>query len=106
MSVTEILQRLLPRRRPKPKLRRIARLSPAFDRIAGWKRDFGIDVHIGGSVTSWTRRYHGFGATMQPFEDNAPRASWEICPARECKQLHEGKIFKCAPLAYLPMQKQ
>jgi rubredoxin len=42
---------------------------------------------------------------MQPFEDGDPRASWDICPARHCKQLLDGRIWKCAPLAYLPMQK-
>ena len=26
------------------------------------------------------------------------------CPARTCPQLFEGAIWKCAPLAYLPMQ--
>src|SRR5437868_9956404 len=42
---------------------------------------------------------------MLPFEDEQPRRSWEICPARLCKQLHDGKLWKCAPLAYLGMQK-
>src|SRR6185436_18524483 len=53
----------------------------------------------------WTRRYQGYGATMLPFADNDQRRSWEICPAKFCKQLHLGKLWKCAPLAYLPMQK-
>ena len=54
---------------------------------------------------NWTRRYEGFGDTMLPYEDGDPRASWEACPARHCKQLLDGRIWKCAPLAYLPMQK-
>ena len=54
---------------------------------------------------NWTRRYLGFGADMLPFEDGRPRQSWEICPARNCKQLHDGKLWKCAPLAYLGLQK-
>jgi hypothetical protein len=80
------------------------RLRPIFELIEGWQRDFAIVVEVDRSFANWTRRYAGFGAAMQPFEDEAPRASWEICPARYCKQLFEGKIWKCAPLAYLKMQ--
>jgi hypothetical protein len=43
---------------------------------------------------------------MMPFEDGQQRQSWEICPARDCKQLFDGKIWKCSPIAYLRMQKQ
>ncbi len=81
------------------------RLRPVFDLVERWEHDFGIKVSVGDSFANWTQRYHGFGSDMEPFEDGSPRASWEICPGRRCKQLFEGKIWKCAPLAYLPMQK-
>jgi hypothetical protein len=81
------------------------RLRPAFDRLEAWQRDHGIRVDIWQSHQIWTRRYLGFGSTMLPFKDGNARQSWEICPARHCKQLHEGKIWKCAPLAYLGLQK-
>ncbi len=82
------------------------RLRPMFDLIEQWQRDFAIRVEVDQAFANWTQRYQGFGAAMQPFEDGSPRASWEICPARFCKQLFEGKIWKCAPLAYLKLQKQ
>ena len=44
-------------------------------------------------------------AGEQPFEDGRPQQSWRICPAKSCKQLHDGRIWKCAPVAYLGMQK-
>jgi radical SAM family protein len=80
------------------------RLRPVHELLAGWARDHGTKVGSQPSHAKWTRRYRGFGADMLPFEDGRPRASWEICPARWCKQLHDGKIWKCAPLAYLGMQ--
>ena len=43
---------------------------------------------------------------MAPFDDQDPRSSWEHCKARECKQLFEGRIWKCAPLAYLRKQNE
>jgi MoaA/NifB/PqqE/SkfB family radical SAM enzyme len=80
-----------------------ARLEPVFDLLRAWIRDHGIRVRLIHSYGRWTRRYRGFGAEMEPFEDGAPRRSWENCPAR-CPQLFEGRIWKCAPLAYLGMQ--
>lgn len=81
------------------------RLKPVFELLEAWRREHGLRIDIRPSNKNWTRRYQGFGDTMLPFEDGDPRASWEICPARHCKQLHAGQIWKCAPLAYLPMQK-
>jgi Radical SAM superfamily len=81
------------------------RLRPILDLLAIWQRDHGTIVHTWRSHLGWTRRYLGFGAAMLPFEDGQPRRSWEICPARYCKQLHDGKLWKCAPLAYLGLQK-
>ena len=81
------------------------RLQSTFDLIERWQKEFAIRVEVDQAFNNWTQRYIGFGADMQPFEDGTPRASWEICPARECMQLFEGKIWKCAPLTYLAMQK-
>jgi len=36
---------------------------------------------------------------MMPFADGDPRSSWEVC-----RQLHEGKLWKCPNIAYLGMQ--
>jgi hypothetical protein len=81
------------------------RLRPVFDLLANWQRDYGTIVRTRPSQQVWTRRYLGFGSAMLPFEDGRPRQSWKICPARHCKQLHDGKLWKCAPLAYLGLQK-
>jgi hypothetical protein len=81
------------------------RLRPIFDLLVDWRRDHGTKVQIWRSQRGWTRRYHGFGADMLPFEDGQPRQSWKVCGAKHCKQLHDGKIWKCPPLAYLGMQK-
>ena len=83
----------------------LERLGPAIDLLAAWQRDHGTIVETRQSDEGWTRRYLGSGAGMLPFEDGRPRQSWEICPARYCKQLHDGKLWKCPPLAYLNLQK-
>ncbi|WP_314955784.1 radical SAM protein [Bradyrhizobium cosmicum] len=81
------------------------RLQPSMDLLDHWQSEYGTVVHTWLSHGVWTRRYTGSGVDMLPFEDGNPRRSWEICPARHCKQLHDGKIWKCAPLAYLGLQK-
>lgn len=78
-----------------------ARLQPILALVRSWERDLGVHGTYYNSFKTWTRRCRGFGAGMEPFADGQPRANWEKCPARFCRQLHEGKI---GPLAYLPMQ--
>ncbi len=80
-----------------------ARIAPMLALAQDWK-ERGADIRLHDSFRHWTRRYHGFGAAMKPFADGNPRRSWEICPARICPQILDGRIYKCAPLAYLPMQ--
>ena len=80
------------------------RMEPVLALIEKWKRDDRIQVRLLRSFESWTRRYKGVGAAMDPFNDGRPRTSWQNCTARTCPQLHDGAIWKCAPLAYLPMQ--
>ena len=81
-----------------------ASLKPVLELLDKWKK-LGVNVSYENAYNRWTRRYHGFGSSMRPFTDNNPRKSWETCPAR-CYQLFEGKIWKCAPLAYLKLQNE
>lgn len=82
----------------------LEKLQPVFDLIKQWKREHRIKVTYYKSWKYWTRRYHGEGKDMMPYEDGNPRSSWKHCPAKYCPQIHEGKIYKCAALAFLPMQ--
>lgn len=84
----------------------LARVEKPLALLREWKSQYGISVIIRPAFKKWTQRYTGFGKTMMPFADENPRASWNICQARTSQQLLDGKIYKCAPLAYLPMQKQ
>lgn len=80
------------------------RLEPVLDLVEGWVNEHRIRLVLYVSHRHWTRRYRGFGAEMRPFEDGLPRQSWDACPAKYCTQLHDGRIWKCPPLTYLPMQ--
>lgn len=69
-----------------------------------WKQELGIDVSLNTSHEVWTKIYKGYGENIMPFEDNDPENSWNNCfMGGTCFQLHEGKIWKCPPLTYLPL---
>jgi radical SAM family protein len=79
-------------------------IVPHVDLLGSWVDRYDIAVMVYHSYSKWTRRYNGFGSSMEPFEDGDIRKSWEQCPAKLCRQLFEGKIWKCSPLAYLRLQ--
>ena len=72
--------------------------------VERWQDQYQLRVTWLESYRQWTRRYEGSGRDMQPFADNNARLSWEICPGKRCRQLFDGKLWKCAALAYLPLQ--
>ncbi len=45
--------------------------------------------------------YQGEGADMRPFEDGDPKRSWEVCGNKLCKTIHQGRLWKCPPIAFL-----
>jgi hypothetical protein len=73
-----------------------------IERVLNGFRAQKIDVKIGVSNRAWTLRYHGSGNAIRPFRDDDQRASWTNCVCRHCHQLHDGLLWKCPILAYLP----
>jgi hypothetical protein len=80
------------------------RLRPNLDLARRWSRDLGVPLELRPSIQTWTRRYRGHGTSMLPFEDEDPETSWEICPCKLSRQIHDGALWKCPALAYLPIQ--
>jgi hypothetical protein len=80
------------------------RLEPVRRLVADWESRHRLRVNWRPSSTRWTRTYRDEGPLMRPYEHNHPRGSWEVCRARWCPQIHEGKLWKCPQLAYLRMQ--
>lgn len=71
-----------------------------------WINEYGIKVRPYHSSLHWYRQHLGYGDNMEPFEDNDAEESWHHCTTgKDCFQLLENDIYKCAPLAYLPLQK-
>jgi organic radical activating enzyme len=82
------------------------RFEDVVTTLRSWESQYGTKLEVMDSYSRWTRRYLDQDGKITPFQDNNPRLSWEICNAKWCLQLHEGKLWKCPILAYLPMVKQ
>jgi hypothetical protein len=84
--------------------------SPEYEEkwkeVVALVKDWDGDKLIRPSVNIWTRRHKGWGTEALPYEDCDPSQSWNVCPCRECKQLMDGKLWKCPKVAYLPLQKK
>lgn len=80
------------------------KLRPVADLLESWRQQYGIKLVVLRSFEDWTVRYRGARSTMEPFEDKDQRASWQNCPAKDCLQLFEGKIWKCPLVAYICLQ--
>lgn len=76
-----------------------------YELAKSWRHDLGVHVEFWDFTNNhWIPQYKGYGNNMMPYEDNNPRLSWEKCISKHAIQLHEGKLWKCPSLAYLPMQ--
>jgi len=81
-------------------------MNPKLKIAKEWKKK-GVRIKIEDSVKEWVEIYKGDGEYILPHEHLKPEESWNNCPVGQiCFQLHEGHIWKCAPLAFLPMMKK
>ena len=78
------------------------RLRPNILLLREWKRS-GVKMDITQYSEVWGKMYHGYGDNILPYEDNDPESSWNCCFNKGCYQLLNGHIYKCPPVAYLPL---
>lgn len=74
--------------------------------VARWRSEgVAIDIPV---PYPWRMQYRGCAGDMRPYDDRDPAKSWGRCCRLnyQCMQLHEGKLWKCPLLAYLPMAKR
>jgi len=70
-----------------------------------WRREHGITIEIKDSYNRWTRRYHVRSGEII-FPNGSPRAAWNVCLGKHCKQLFLGKIWKCPPITYFGLMQR
>ena len=85
-------------RDPKYSRAMTSRLSHAV--AASRAHGFALDIR--NCLDNWYRPHLGYGASMTPFTDGNPVASWNACSSRNCVTIERNKLWKCPPLAHLP----
>ncbi|MBI4969683.1 MAG: radical SAM protein [Rhodospirillales bacterium] len=79
----------------------LERFNQALLAIEEARLAHGFEMILRTAEHSFTRTYRGEGPAMRPFADGSPEASWEGCIGKLCRTLHDGRIWKCPPLAFL-----
>jgi organic radical activating enzyme len=78
-----------------------------FDKAINFIEESGVTYRIHDASNYWLKTYTGHGCSIEPIGSDDYKASWNNCPAgQENFILQDSKIYKCAALAYLPVQKQ
>lgn len=77
----------------------------AFERILDMVAQWNVTYTVAPSILQWRGITNGVGSAMRPWQSE-PRTAWENCRARYAVQLHAGRLWKCPPLAYLPLALQ
>jgi Radical SAM superfamily len=80
-----------------------ARLLPNLELARARAAELGFRYEERDSVAGWYKLYQGAGAAMEPFTDADPRASWTACVTKHCVTLRDNALWKCPPLAHLPL---
>lgn len=62
----------------------------------------GMRLRIFNAAQGWRRLYQGEGADILPFDDGDERMSCQNCAIGNSPVIHDGKLWKCPPLAFLP----
>lgn len=85
----------------------VKKLNKVKELVSEWIKEFDITVKFVSYDTVWTRGYLGYGKNALPYAGNDPENSWKYCPAGQNGfTLLNGNIYKCAPLAHLPLMKE
>lgn len=78
-----------------------------FDKAINTIKESGVSYRIHDASNYWLKVYTGYGSSIEPLQSDDYEKSWENCPGgQENFILQDGNIYKCAALAYLPLQKQ
>lgn len=64
-----------------------------------------IKYYTVNSIINWRKTHNVINGIVTPFYDNNERKSWEVCRAKNCKQLYDNKIYKCPQTTYIKMIK-
>jgi hypothetical protein len=81
--------------------RYLARMIKVLEDVRAQAAAHGVKVNLRESTTWFHVAYRGVGPGMRPFAEGNPAKSWQVCVNKSCITLHQGRLWKCPPLAFL-----
>ena len=81
----------------------LAHIKRVQDALSFGQENSLVEVYFEDMGDDWSRNYLNNGYAMRPYQDQDARKSWLACDCRKCMQLHDGKLWKCPPIAYLDL---
>lgn len=83
------------------------KLKDIKNTIYDWRSKYNFDFHFRESFKDWRKTFKkNDDGRMVPFFDNNIKSSYDKCLSKDAKQLFQGKIHKCPPVAYLKLIKK
>ncbi len=79
----------------------MARMVEVLKTVQEQAAAHGVKVHVRESTNYFHVAYRGAGPGMRPFAEGNPAKSWQVCVNKGCITLHQGRLWKCPPLAFL-----
>lgn len=79
----------------------VERFHQSMAWLAERARRTDLDIVFRKTQSAFYRTYLGRGSSMRPHDHGDPRAAWEACANRACATVHQGRIWKCPPIAFL-----
>ena len=67
---------------------------------------YNLSITIRDTQYLFYKNYRGEGPGMRPFNDGEPEESWKHCVSKACLTIHQGRLWKCPPIAFLRMALQ
>jgi uncharacterized Fe-S cluster-containing radical SAM superfamily protein len=81
----------------------LKRFEPAVTAARVAAQHHGVQLIVREGYSTFYATYRGEGPTMRPFNLGQPKESWTNCCNRYCMNLHQGKLWKCPPIAFLKL---
>ncbi len=78
------------------------RFAPIRELVGEWRETYGVKVQLIEAERNWSRRYDADDQAIR-FHEGDARKAWKACTGKYCTQLHDGRLWKCAPAAYFEL---
>ena len=83
------------------------KIQKVIEILKNLEETYGVRLKVRNHSNSWGKRFfEDENGVISPYNDKQPEQSWNSCICKPCRQLIDGKIYKCPQIAYLQDMKK